>query len=82
MKVRMAMDKLKQALGLQITDEQLLKILKDDKEYMNPGNDEQWEDELSYHNQYIEPYFTHKPDAGDLDDYAELVQETQGGLMR
>ena len=36
---RMAMDKLKQALGLQITDEQLLQLLKDDYENKDIGND-------------------------------------------
>lgn len=63
----MAMDKLKQALGLQITDEQLLRLLKDDYENMDIGND-----------QHLVPYLEPSPGSGDLQDYADLVQELQG----
>lgn len=64
---RMAMDKLKQALGLQITDEQLLQLLKNDYENIDIGNDAQ-----------LFSYFEPSPDSGDLQDYADLVQDLQG----
>tara|TARA_A200000113_G_scaffold40733_1_gene33176 strand:+ start:996 stop:1211 length:216 start_codon:yes stop_codon:yes gene_type:complete len=67
MKIRMAMNKLKQALGLEITDEQLLQILKNDADNADIGND-----------QHLVPYFEPSPDSGDLQDYADLVQELQG----
>lgn len=67
MKIRMAMNKLKQALGLEITDEQLLQILKNDADNADIGNDE-----------HLFPYFQPSPDSGDLQDYADLVQELQG----
>ena len=39
MQLRMAMDKLKQMLGMQITDEQLLALLRRDMEIADPGDD-------------------------------------------
>ena len=69
MKARMAMDKLKQALGLEITDKQLLQILKDDADWADIGNDD-----------HLFPYFEPSPDSGDLDDLAGVVQEMQGGF--
>ena len=75
MKIRMAMDKIKQALGIQISDAQLLDLLRGDMEASDPGGEAYG----AYGDLRAQPIFE------DLDEYpadeiAEAVQQMQGGL--
>ena len=68
MKLRMAMNKLKQAFGLQITDDELIALLRRDMDEADPIHD--WygpEHEL-------ESDLYEIPNAEDLDFYAEVIE--------
>ena len=72
MQIRMAMDKLKQALGMQITDDQLMALMRRDMAAADPGGE-------AYGSQRSQPIF------GDLAEYpadeiAEAMQAGQGSL--
>ena len=71
MKLRMAMDKLKQMLGMEISDAQLMALLRRDMAAADPGGE-------AYGSQRSQPIFE------DLAEYpaeeiAESVQMMQGG---
>ena len=71
------MDKLKQVFGLQITDKELIELLRRDMNTADPAH-QAYGKEGSYE---LGEYFTSAPDSGDLDDLAEIIQQTQGGRI-
>ena len=74
---RMAMDRLKQALGLQITDNQLIALLRRDMNTADPAH-QAYGKEGSYE---LGPYLEPSPDRDDVDDLAALMQQNQGRLL-
>ena len=69
MQLRMAMDKLKQALGTQITDDQLMALLRGDMETADPGGE-------AYGMQRSKPIFQDESEYLDIiDDIAETVAD-------
>tara|TARA_A100001011_G_scaffold395749_1_gene491671 strand:- start:1237 stop:1503 length:267 start_codon:yes stop_codon:yes gene_type:complete len=84
----MAMEKLRQIIGMPISDEQLMDLLRDDFDTADPGyvyNHEARElgynPDLQEHLKY-ENYLELPPDEGDFDDLQEIIQQNQGGLLK
>jgi pyruvate dehydrogenase complex dehydrogenase (E1) component len=84
----MAMEKLRQIIGVPISDEQLMYLLRDDFDTADPGYVYNHEArELGYHpdlQEHLkrESYLELPPYEGDLNDLQEIIQQNQGGLFK